>query len=72
MWHVMMSNLAAERGDAIARVRAELEESTGVIQALRRQRDAEEGAISRVRAWAESTESGSAAAAVLAILGEAT
>lgn len=50
------------------RAEAELAENTGVMQALRSQRDKAEGAIERVRAWANTTSHGAAAADVLAVL----
>ena len=48
--------------------RAELAENTGVLQALRRQRDNAEEQVRRVREWAGRTEHGTAAAEVLAII----
>jgi predicted nucleic acid-binding Zn-ribbon protein len=47
---------------------AELAENTGVMQALRRQRDTAEQHVQQVRDWAEHTEYGAAAAEVLAII----
>ena len=58
--------LLAELLDAY---RAELAENTGVLQALRRQRDTAEEQVRRVREWAGRTEQGAAAAEVLAIIG---
>ncbi|MEU7243394.1 hypothetical protein [Streptomyces sparsogenes] len=44
-----------EEREANARLRAELEENTGVIRALRRQRDTAEATVARVRAVVDGT-----------------